>query len=183
MCKLAYSVIGGIAIVLAMDFVVPPAGSGLLLFTQAVMQSDSGLSNSVNRSGKGDRLVAARTSNNAVITSVEVIGIRDAAIVYRDRDGRVLYQADPLTNATVVAKNVMLPDVTIRSNSQSTVRPVPIENSPVPQAKESPKIPVGCDPAFSPLAAAAGKYNFSSRCLAETAAPFATAMALPLQIE
>jgi hypothetical protein len=186
MCKLAYSAIGGFAIVLAMAFVVPPVEGGLLAFTQAVMQSDSGAPVAVNRSGKGDRLAAARTGNNAVITSVEVVGIRDAAIVYRDRDGRVLYQTDPLSNATVVAKDVLLPDVTIRSSNQSPVRPVPIENSPVPpvpQAKEAPKIPVGCDPAFSPLAAAAGKYNFSSRCLAEAAAPFATAMALPIQIE
>ena len=82
-----------------------------------------------------------------------------------------------------MAKDVLLPDVTIRSNSQSPVRPVPVENSPVPQAKDTPKIPVGCDPAFSPLATAAGKYNYSSRCLAEAAAPFATAMALPIQIE
>ena len=181
MCKLAYYAISGIAIVLAMDFVVPPAGSGLLAFTQGVMQPEASSPISVNRSGKGDRLAAARTGNNAVITSVEVIGIRDAAIVYRDRDGRILYQTDPLSNATVVAKNVLLPDVTIRSNSQSPARPVPIENPPVPQAKEAPKIPVGCDPAFSPLAAAAGKYNFSSRCLAQAAAPFAVAMALPPQ--
>jgi hypothetical protein len=182
MCKLAYYAIGGLAVVLAMDVVATPV-------TQS---ADTQVS--VNRAGKGDRLVAARTGNNAVITSVEVVGIRDAAVVYRDRDGRVLYQSDPLTNATVVGKDVMLPDVTIRSDGQSNVRPVLVENPPqpkdspqakdVPQGKDtkSPKIPVGCDAAFSPLAVA-GKSNFAARCLAGIEPSFVTAMALPLHIE
>jgi hypothetical protein len=181
MCKLAFYLTVGIAVVLAMDFAALPGGVSYLFGMTAVL-GDSGLPTIVNRDRKGDRLAAARPRHNPVITSVEVVGLRDAAIVYRDRDGRVLYQTDPLSNATVVARDVVLPDVTIRSDAQSGVRPVPVESPPLipSQAKErdKPKIPVGCDPAFSPLSSAA-KSNFSARCLADRGAPapFATAMA------
>ncbi len=185
MCNLVYYLAAGIAVGLAMDFAPLPGGSAFHLFTNSTMRTDAGMHIVVNRQGKGDRLAAVRQGHNPVITSVEVVGLRDAAVVYRDRDGRVLYQTDPLTNATVVARDVVLPEVTIRSDAQSGVRPVPVESSPPtpPQAKEParPKIPVGCDPAFSPLSSAA-KSNFSARCLADRGASeaFAMAMAMPV---
>ncbi|MGZ8369311.1 MAG: hypothetical protein ACXWVK_11560, partial [Rhodoplanes sp.] len=80
----------------------------------------------IDRTQKSDRLTAAQTARGEprTISAVEVVGIRDAAIIYRDRDGRVLYQSDPLSNATLVTKGVVLPEVTVRDTANSAVRPV-----------------------------------------------------------
>jgi hypothetical protein len=71
----------------------------------------------------------------------------------------------PVTSTTVVTKGAVPAEVTIRE----TRRLVPAsEHKPFqpPAAKPAPeqKIPEGCDPAFSPLAASA-QANFSARCL------------------
>lgn len=98
----------------------------------------------VNRSGKGDKLpvnASAQTRNE--IKSVEVIGLRNAAIVYRDRDGNVLFRTDPIDNMTVVTKNVDLPEVTIRENSGVQVERVPVEEA----GPSAP--PHGCESAFA----------------------------------
>ncbi|MGB8527456.1 MAG: hypothetical protein WCD75_11580 [Rhodoplanes sp.] len=127
---------------------------------------------SVDRTRKSDRLTAAQTARGEArtISAVEVVGVRDAAIIYRDRDGRVLYQSDPLSNATLVMKGVVLPEVTVRDTAGSAVRPVtndaPKANPTVdsrdqrkpvgvaPQSNERrPRIPEGCDAAASPIAA------------------------------
>jgi hypothetical protein len=103
---------------------------------------------------------------------VEVIGLRDAAVIYRDRDGRILFRSDPLSNATLIAKDVVLPEVTIRDSSRSPVQPMPVqtrEKAPQPQPT---KIPDGCDPSFSPLAV---KANVTGRCVASLDAPMRVA--------
>jgi hypothetical protein len=81
------------------------------------------------------------------IAVVEVVGVRDAAIVYRDRDGRVLYSTDPVANVTVVAKNLTLPEVTVRESADSKVQRVPIENMRAPEG-DKPK--EGCETGLSP---------------------------------
>jgi hypothetical protein len=48
-----------------------------------------------------------------------------------------------------------------RSNAQ---QPVPVEQT---RPQPVPRIPVGCDPAFSPLSGAS-RANFTGRCLAES---------------
>lgn len=122
-----------------------------------------GVVTSVDRTQKSDRLTAAQTARKEArtISAVEVVGIRDAVIIYRDRDGRVLYKSDPLSNATLVTKGVVLPEVTVRDTAGSTVRPVSptvdSQNKPAgvaPQSNERrPRIPEGCDAAASPIAA------------------------------
>ncbi|MFZ1885486.1 MAG: hypothetical protein WAU53_18285 [Rhodoplanes sp.] len=127
---------------------------------------------SVDRTRKSDRLTATQAARKEArtISAVEVVGIRDAAIIYRDRDGRVLYQSDPLSNATLVMKGVVLPEVTVRDKAGSAVRSV-TNNAPktdptvdsrdqrkpvgvAPQSNERrPRIPEGCDAAASPIAA------------------------------
>jgi hypothetical protein len=112
-----------------------------------------------------------------VIAAVELVGLRDTAVVYRDRDDKVLFQTDPLSNTTVVAKDVVLPEVTVRESHRVFVTTVPIvvprqsargslppvETSSRP-ASRGPKLLIGCDPAFSPLANSAS-LNFAGRCL------------------
>ena len=59
------------------------------------------------RDSKTDALpVPTAPQTRAEIKSVEVVGVRGASIVYRDRSGNILFQTDPLANVTVVSKNV-----------------------------------------------------------------------------
>jgi hypothetical protein len=100
-------------------------------------------------SNKGDRLAAPRVeTGHAKIVHVEIIGVRDVAIVYRNREGKTLFRNDSLTGTTIVAKNVDLPEVTIGDRNDTFVRPKPI--TPPPTAERS-KLRIGCDPAFGPL--------------------------------
>lgn len=147
---------------------------------------------SVDRTRKSDRLtVGEQRGEPRTISAVEVVGIRDAAIIYRDREGRVLYQTDPLTNATLVTKGVVLPEVTVRETSRSAVRPVtttvpakpapavnpsvesrdqikPARSAP-PSGERRQRIPEGCDPAASPIAAPQ-LAHILSKCLVEAPA-------------
>jgi hypothetical protein len=144
----------------------------------------------VNRRSKGDRLAivsSPRDEADTVIATVEVVGLRDAAVVYRSRDGRVLFRTDPLTNATVLVKDVTLPEITIRDTRRTNVETVPAAKEAPPSAPaqaasrerktHDPKVLEGCDAAFSPLASA--RANFSTRCLAASAPATKIASALP----
>jgi hypothetical protein len=106
----------------------------------------------LDRSHKGDRLAVpqrAVAQDRPVVTTVEVVGVRDTAIVYRSRDGSVLFRTDPLANVTIVAKDSSLPEVTVREHSEA----VP-ERRPVKTLREGDKDKrlEGCDPLVSPLA-------------------------------
>jgi hypothetical protein len=104
----------------------------------------------VDRAHKSDRLVASRPPGGGTqsVATVEVIGIRDATIVYRDRDGRILFQTDPVSNVTVISKGLVLPQLTVRDTPHTT--PTPIETPREPRA--APAIPIGCEPLASPIA-------------------------------
>jgi hypothetical protein len=104
---------------------------------------------SMNRALKGDRmsLSGRRRSDENTATTVEVIGLHDVSVIYRDRDGWILLQTDPLSNVTIVAKRVVMPELTVRETMRST--PARIE---VPAALQAPPIPVGCDPVVSAIA-------------------------------
>ncbi len=183
MCGLSRYVAGGMAffapfaVLFALYAVTPPGAA-------ADSAARPGAATTVvERAGKGDRLapVSAAPPPAAVIATVEVIGLRDAAVVYRGRDGQVLFHSDPVANSTIVARGVVLPEVTIRHSRIENATPAPAPAAgPTPPAAPTaaePKIPEGCDPAFSPLAASA-RANFSARCLAasESATRYAAAM-------
>lgn len=173
MPSLAQLGVGALAVVLLADHVAP-AGSAFSLRMHAGAAAPTGSLHDVNRTGKGDRLNGvkpAAAQNSAAqnsIATVEVIGLRNAGIVYRGEDGRVLFRIDPLSNATLVSKDVVLPELTIRDNYRSPVRTLPIEtnNTPPVQTNNVPAKPIpildGCDPSFSPLAV---KANVSGRCI------------------
>lgn len=107
----------------------------------------------VDRAVKSDRLASAHPSGAEArtVSAVEVIGVHDAAIVYRDRDGRLLFQTDPVNNVTVVSKGLVLPQITVRETTRSASTPMTPQREPsAPQA--TPAIPIGCEPLASPIA-------------------------------
>jgi hypothetical protein len=117
---------------------------------------------------KGDRLDHPRTGgpNPPDITTVELVGLRQTAIVYRDRDGRELFRTDPLRNVTIVAKGLVLPSVTVRERGDSLVTPLPIPVAPSALPPRKPAGPVfGCESSFSPVAAPSMAHH-TGRCMA-----------------
>src|SRR5205085_2046991 len=98
-----------------------------------------------------DRLPSTRLSagqEQPKVTTVEVVGIRDTAIIYRDRNGRVLFRTDPVENVTIIAKDVSLPEVTVREHGDAVPRPMPVKTLQEDKRERM----VGCDPLVSPLA-------------------------------
>ena len=181
---LAPYVIGGLAAVLVMDY-APSLGNQVsnTLKSSWSSLSSTASANQVVRSSKGDRAAPARPATvQPEIATVEVVGLRDAAIVYRDRDGRELFRTDPVSNVTIVTKGLMLPEVTVRQQATSTVKPMtPVQPvvRDVPEERTTPaprrlKVPVGCEPSFSPVAQPSMAHH-TGRCMASAEAPIKTA--------
>jgi len=100
----------------------------------------------VERSHKGSLLARpfGRSGVDIPVVEVEVNGRLDAAITLRDRDGQVLYRADPINHVTTVAK---------RATSARRVPAAPAAEPESTAPKASPEMPDGCEGAFSPYAA------------------------------
>jgi hypothetical protein len=161
------SLVGGFAAVAAWALVAPS-------FDPTATTSASGAAGShewVNRGAKGDRLAApSPRAEKSTVATVEVIGVHDAAIVYRDRDGRVLFHTDPLRNVTVVSKGFVLPQLTVRETPRST--PVPVE---APHRLDAaPAMPIGCEPVASPIAEPT-LARLAGRCLSQIEHPATSA--------
>ena len=139
-------------------------------FAIAGAQPDAGVKSAVNRRGKTNALELGvfPSPSEHTIATIEVIGVSNAAIVYRDRKGQVLFHTDPLSNTTVVVRGVPLPEVTVRETARAPAQPVVIQ--PEPAAKSAPpaptkvKLPDGCEPASSPLSPS-GLSAERARCL------------------
>jgi hypothetical protein len=161
--------LGGFAAVASWTMVAPSdtaAPTFADVFRAADQQSTSA---TVMRGPKGDRLPPAAspqelpdTGVRRVVTSIEVVGVDDAAIVYRDREGNILYRTDPVRNVTMIAKGVKLPEVTVRQGDHSPTTPTPVT---VPDAAKPAKLPIGCEPSASPIASPQLSH-LSGRCLA-----------------
>jgi hypothetical protein len=160
MGRLVPYLIAGIALVLVLDHFsvfprVEPSPRGFKSDVVTFLRD-------ADHSTKGNRLpIIVRENSRTRIVAVEIVGLQDTAIVYRDREGRILFRNDPLTNTTVVAKNVTLPEVTIRDNDSIAVRPAPVG---APAKTKPPKLRMGCDPSFGPLADPSVR-GLSGRCL------------------
>jgi len=183
MRKLVFCLAGGAAALVMMDHV--GASNGASTFGPALLSSGV-RSVAVNRTHKSDRatpVVRHQAGTEHKIATVEVVGLQEAAIVYRDGDGRVLFRTDPVGNATVVVRGLSLPAVTVRDSSATTAQPMVIEAPQTIQApqtapakrqlpakqkpaKQEPKIPDGCELAFSPLSELATS-GPPARCVAE----------------
>jgi len=162
MFHITSSLIGGLAAVAAWAVVTPsfdPASKA-----PGVGAATHGSAAVLNRAAKSDRLAPPRpyAGDERTVATVEVIGIRDAAIIYRDRDGRVLFQTDPVSNVTVISKGFVLPELTVRETRRST--PVPLEAPRDPQ--KAREIPIGCEPIASPIAQP-HLSHLTGRCLSE----------------
>jgi hypothetical protein len=168
--------LGGFAAVASWAMVAPSDSATPSLVDAFRAPGASAGTATVVRATKGDRWVPAAAQQalpdsgvKRVVTSIEVVGVDDAAIVYRDRDGNVLYRTDPVRNVTVISKGVKLPEVTVRQDGLSATTPVPVE---VPGAGKPAKMPIGCEPAASPLAAPQMS-QLTGRCLAQADLPVA----------
>jgi hypothetical protein len=98
---------------------------------------------SIERAHKGSQIVRPfGTGADAPLVDVEVNGRLDVAITLRDRDGQVIYRADPVNHVTTMAK---------RGAGRKPAAPVARE----PETKAAPHeaMPDGCEGAFSPYAA------------------------------
>ncbi len=150
------SLVGGAAAVVAWALVAPSLNPAVQTgLTPADHQS-------VNRAAKGDRLALPpnyRQTKRPVAT-VEVIGVHDAAIVYRDRDGQVLFRTDPVSNVTVISKGFVVPQLTLRDTPQSNPTPIVAPHD----RDATPAIPVGCEPVASPIVEP-GLARIVGRCL------------------
>lgn len=157
MFHITSSLIGGAAAVTAWALVAPSLDPA----------AQSGLSNAghetVNRAMKSDRLMPPANQPQAkrTVATVEVVGVHDTAIVYRDRDGNVLFQTDPVSNVTVIAKGFVVPQLTLRDTPQS--KPSPMIETPH-DLDAAPKLPIGCEPPASPIAEPA-LARLPGRCL------------------
>jgi len=139
----------------------------------------------IDRSHKGDRLVATHPAQAKLAISTVEIGT-DKAIVLRAADGSVLFGADPAARLTSVAKNAVLPELTLQGAPASPLQATrnTVNNgvpSDAPQAGDTRRPddipqprPAGCDPAFSPVAAP-GLDHIFGRCV--TAIPGNTKVA------
>jgi hypothetical protein len=116
---------------------------------------------------KGDRLALPRHATSSPdIATVELVGLRQTAIVYRDRDGRELFRTDPLRNVTVVSKGLVLPSVTVRERGDSQVTPLPMPDPPSAVPARKPAGPAfGCESSFSSVAAPSMAHH-TGRCMA-----------------
>jgi len=140
---LVWQILAALGIVLVLDHYNLLVGAGPHMFGSTVRTEAITSMDSVERSHKGQRLRPSEPENQrTTVVAVEIVGLHETAIVYRDREGRTLYRSDPLTNTTIVAKNVDLPQVTVRDRRDVAVRPAPVE---VPRNSEPANLPVGCE--------------------------------------
>lgn len=102
----------------------------------------------VNRARKGDRLARPARNDGKRIATIEVVGVHDVTIIYRDVDGRELFRTSPLSNATITARDVVLPALTVRNSETNGAAPITVD---VPTRREA-ELPVGCESPFSPYA-------------------------------
>jgi hypothetical protein len=123
---------------------------------------------SVDRSRKGDREAPVGHLRDApAIAAVEVDGLAEPTIIYRDGIGQELFRVDPGMKLTIVAKGLVLPAITIRRGNHPPRKPA--------AAPAAPARPVAtCDPAFKPVGDPAEANvpgpTVPGRCLAGAAA-------------
>ena len=168
MVRVVPYVMGGIAAVLPLNYLPLLSGSaGQRAELRAPAQPVT------NAARKGDRsAILAATAASEEIATIEVVGLREPAIIYRARDGRELFRTDPVSNVTIISKGLLLPEVTVRERGGAAVKTAPIE-PPREQANDrkplpaSLRVPVGCEPLFSPLTLHPSVTQQTGRCMAK----------------
>ena len=116
----------------------------------------------VNRERKGDRLARPARKDSRRISTIEIVGVQDVTIIYRDADGRELFRTNPLSNTTITARDIVLPALTVRDSGNSGAAPTTVD---VPPRRDA-ELPVGCESPFSPYADPKAPKT-AGRCLSE----------------
>lgn len=119
---------------------------------------------------KGDRMMAPVPSPNpATVSIVELVGVAQATVILRDRDGKVLYKSDPHAGTTIYARDTDLPVVTLKEEVKAPAAQHPVnqrEGNEVPsEQKQKARKPIGCLGDVSPLVKASAD-RMPSLCLA-----------------
>lgn len=142
----------------------------------SLAKSDTGLDRAaltqqVTASAKTARIQApVPVQDRQTVSVVELVGVSQATVILRDRNGKVLYRSDPEAGTTTFSKNTDLPVVTLKEEERSpsvqqhpTVRREGSETpATTPQKRRNP---VGCMGDVSPLARASADRS-PSLCLA-----------------
>jgi hypothetical protein len=141
MSHMTSGLVVGLAAVAAWALVAPPSidpsrASGLSAAELALQATP------VNRAVKADRLAPARAQRSE--ETAATLENRDAATIYRDREGRVVFQADQLSKVTVISKGFVLPQLPVRETRRTPV------TTPASSEQRKP-VPIGCDPLASPI--------------------------------
>ncbi len=137
---------------------------------QSEVLADAALLQHMNASSKGDRITApAPSATPATVSIVELVGVTDAMVILRDRDGKVLYKSDPRMGTTIYSRDTDLPVVTLKEDVRAPVAQHPVrrqEGNEAPgEQKQKSRKPVGCMADVSPLAKASAD-RMPSLCLA-----------------
>jgi len=156
----------------------------------------------VDRARKTDRLQLAQRSETPRRTVARIEIGQSKAVVFRDAEGVVLFGTDPGARVTTIAKNVVVPEITLQgvpaqagpppvSPTATSIIPSPAppvtiglpsrDTTPTPpldKAKQldTAKRPAGCDPSFSPIAAP-HLGHILGRCITSIAVPIKLAAA------
>jgi hypothetical protein len=150
--------VGGLTAFLVMDIAPIPSPTEQLGALRASMSAPTlGLgtqASSINRAAKGDRGAMPRPAPAAApIAPVESVSLRDA-------------------NMTIMTKG-------LRQHSGNAVKPVPLDvlhdqqaRDRKPPASRERKVPIGCEPSFSPVAAPSLAHH-TGRCVAHLQRPWA----------
>ena len=88
-----------------------------------------------------------------------------------------MFRTDPVSNVTIVTKGLQLPEVTVRQHSSSAVKPIPVDalqeqaRDRKPPEPRQRKLPIGCEPMFSPVASPSLAHH-AGRCMAHLTVPW-----------
>ena len=146
MSSLASYTLGGLALVLALDFAAPSVATGL---ARALYETQP-------QASFAARYSPATSPHGATSQAVD-----------RSRKGARLPVATDASNVSNVAKNVLNSDATRSPAPPVRILPNPVRDVEHEGARDAKpaKTPAGCDPAFSPLSKAAPA-RFIGRCIA-----------------
>jgi hypothetical protein len=147
-----------------------PASFNMSHQAQSEVLANAALPQGMNAPTKGNRMMTPVPSTNpATVSIVELVGVEQATVILRDRDGKVLYKSDPLSGTTIYARDTNLPVVTLKENvrAPATQHPVSQREGTEAPREQKPKTrkPVGCLGDVSPLAKASAD-RMPSLCLA-----------------
>jgi hypothetical protein len=136
--------------------------------TAQAQQVDAAAASGVNRARKGDRLARGPQTDAKRITTIEIVGVNDVTIIYRDAEGRQVFRTNPVSNATITAKDIVLPALTIRDSDTTGTAPVTVSPSTFRPVRMEKELPVGCESPFSPYADPLAP-RVTGRCVSQAA--------------